>query len=644
MAFPCFPNTSSSDLFTIPKHPTHPTQPMPQNEAVMVSFPSGKYVTHSTTTSSIFTQYVEQEPPSWQQPPQFQLMRNPTAQPLVGLGQPVTGNDTSEPHLPEVIKNALLLLAYPEQQHSSITPRAERKTKEKHTELSNFPSEDNMIDSLLSSDEKYQTALSPDDLKKTVSDNYTPESTLSSKEIIEKYIPSQTEKRTRKPRVCLTEHAKAELMQKILTGDKKNAELAREYNISSETVQSYRRKIGVLLRLPRKTEKVLSGEETADLYMDERLSDDKLQKKYDISSSTLGGIAKSAGLDTKKDHKTRTRLTLDDELKLRADLSEKGTARLSNSALAAKYNVAETTIRRRIKQHELPQKHYLCDVSDKFKKYFQRDSSITPRAERKTKEKHIDLSDIPSEDNMIDSILSSDEKYQTTLSPDDLKKTVSDNYTPESTLSKEIIEKYIPSQTEKRTRKPRVCLTEHAKFELMQKILTGDKKDAELAREYNISLDTVQVLRRNMGILLRPPRKTEKVLSGEETADLYMDERLSDDKLQKKYDISSSTLGWIAKSADLDTKKDHKKRTKLTLDDEVKLRADLREKGKARLSNVALAAKYKIGKTTLQRRIKRYDLLQKYHLCAVSDKFKKYFQPGSSFLSGEDYVNPVTNR
>ena len=635
MAFPCFPNTSSSDLLTIPTHP------MPENEAVMVSFPSGKYVTHSITTSSIFTQYVEQEPPSWQQPPpQFQLMRNPTAQPLVGLGQPVTSNDTPEPHLPAVIKNALWSLIYPEQQHSSITPRAERKTKEKHTELSNFPSEDNMIDSLLSRDEKYQTVLSPDDLKKTVSD----ESTLS-KEIIEKYIPSQTEKRTRKPRVCLTEHAKAELMQKILTGDKKNAELAREYNISSETVQSYRRKIGVLLRLPRKTEKVLSGEETADLYMDERLSDDKLQKKYDISSSTLGGIAKSAGLDTKKDHKKRTRLTLDDELKLRADLSEKGTARLSNSALAAKYNIAETTIRRRIKQHELQQKSYLCDVSDKFKKYFQRDSSITPRAERKTKEKHIDLSNFPSEDNMIDSLLSRDEKYQTVLSPDDLKKTVSDNYTPESTLSsKEIIEKYIPSQTEKRTRKPRVCLTEHAKFELMKKILTGDKKDAELAREYNISLDTVQVLRRNMGILLRPPRKTEKVLSGEETADLYMDERLSDDKLQKKYDISSSTLGWIAKSADLDTKKDHKKRTKLTLDDEVKLRADLREKGKARLSNVALAAKYNIGKTTLQRRLKRYDLLQKYHLCAVSDKFKKYFQPGSSFLSGEAYVNPVTNR
>ena len=351
MAFPCFPNTSSSDLFTIPTHP------MPENEAVMVSFPSGKYVTHSITTSSIFTQYVEQEPPLWQQPPQFQLMRNPAAQPLVGLGQPVTGNDTSEPHLPEVIKNALLLLAYPEQQHSSITPRAERQTKEKHIELSDFPSEDNMIDSLLSRDEKYQTVLSPDDLKKTVSDNYTPESTLSSKEIIEEYIPSQTEKRTRKPRVCLTEHAKAELMQKILTGDKKNAELAREYNISSETVQSYRRKIGVLLRLPRKTEKVLSGEETADLYMDERLSDDKLQKKYDISSSTLGGIAKSAGLDTKKDHKKRTRLTLDDELKLKIDLSKKGKARLSNVALAAKYNIGKTTIHRRLKKYDLLRKY-----------------------------------------------------------------------------------------------------------------------------------------------------------------------------------------------------------------------------------------------------------------------------------------------
>ena len=594
MAFPCFPNTSSSDLFTIPKHPTHPTQPMPQNEAVMVSFPSGKYVTHSTTTSSIFTQYVEQEPPLWQQPPQFQLMRNPTAQPLVGLGQPVTGNDTSEPHLPEVIKNALLLLAYPEQQHSSITPRAERQTKEKHTELSDFPSEDNMIDSLLSSDEKYQTALSPADSKKTVSDNYTPESTLSSKEIIEKYIPSQTEKRTRKPRVCLIEHAKAELMQKILTGDKKNAELAMEYNISSEAVQSYRRKIREFLRPPRKTEKVLSGEETADLYMDEHLSDDKLQKKYDISSSTLGGIAKSAGLDTKKDHKTRTRLTLDDELKLRADLSEKGTARLSNPALAFKYNVAETTIRRRIKEHGL-------------------------------QEKHIELSDFPSEDNMIDSLLSSDEKYQTELSPDDLKKTVSDNYKPESTLSKEIIEKYIPSQTElspddlkktvsdnykpestlskeiiekyipsqteKRTRKQRVCLTEHAKAELMEKIRTSDKKNAELAREYNIPSETVKFYRRKM-VLLRSPKKTEKVLSGEETADLYMDEHLSDDKLQKKYDISSSTLGGIAKSAGLDTKKDHKKRTKLTLDDEVKLKIDLSKKGKARLSNVALAAKY----------------------------------------------------
>ena len=378
MAFPCFPNTSSSDLFTIPKHPTHPTQPMPQNEAVMVSFPSGKYVTHSTTTSSIFTQYVEQEPPLWQQPPQFQLMRNPTAQPLVGLGLPVTGNDTSEPHLPAVIKNALWSLIYPEQQHSSITPRAERQTKEKHTELSNFSSEDNVIDSLLSSDEKYQTALSPADSKKTVSDNYTPESTLSSKEIIEKYIPSQTGKRTRKR---LKYDAKLKLMQKISAGDKEDAELARECNVPVKTVRYYRQRVGVLLKPPRKKNTFLSEEEIDNLKQDlcmsgERPSDDELQKKYDISNTTLIRVKKSADLYTKKDNKKRKKLTMDDELKLIGDLCQEGTARLSNPALADKYGISSTTIRRRINKHQLQQKNYLRDVSDKFKTYFQPGSSF----------------------------------------------------------------------------------------------------------------------------------------------------------------------------------------------------------------------------------------------------------------------------
>ena len=323
MAFPFFPNTSSSDLSTIP------TQSMPQNEAVMVSFSGVTYFTHSTTTSSTFTQYVEQEPPLWPPSlPQFQFMRNPTAQPLVGLGQPVTDN---------------YIAYYPEQQHSSITPRAERQRIEKYINLSNFPSEKNMIDKLLPSDDKY--------------------------------IPSQTEKRTRN--FYLTDDTKAELIQEISAGDKKDAELAEEYRVPVTTVQYYRRKIGVFLRLPGKKEKVLSGEEIDKLKQDlcmsgERLSDDELQKKYDISSSTLMRVKKSAGLDTKKDHKKRKKLTMDDELNLIDDLRNKGTTRLSNADLAKKYNISTSTIKRKIKQYQLQPTYYIRirNVSDNF----QRDS------------------------------------------------------------------------------------------------------------------------------------------------------------------------------------------------------------------------------------------------------------------------------
>ena len=324
MAFPCFPNTSSSDLFTIP------TQPIPQGEAVMVSSSGVVYVTHSTTTSSIFTQYVGQEPPLWPPSlPQFQLMRNPTAQPLVGLGQPVTDS---------------YIAYYPEQQHSSITPRAERQRIEKYINLSNFPSEKNMIDRLLPSNHN-------------------------------KYIPPQTEKRTRN--YYLTDDTKAELIQKISAGDKEDAELAEEYRVPVTTVQYYRRKIGVFLRLPGKKEKVLSEEEIDNLKQDlcmsgERPSDDKLQKKYDISTSTLRKVKKSVGSYTKKDYKKPNRLTMGDELNLIDDLLNKGTTRLSNTDLADKYNISTSTIKRKIKQYQLQPTYYIriCDVSDNF----QRDS------------------------------------------------------------------------------------------------------------------------------------------------------------------------------------------------------------------------------------------------------------------------------
>ena len=326
---------------------------MPQNEAVMVSFSGVTYFTHSTTTSSTFTQYVEQEPPLWPPSlPQFQLMRNPTAQSLVGLGPPVTGNYT----------------AYPEQQHTSITPRAERQTNGKYIELSNFPSEEGVIDGLLPIDERYQTTLSPADLKKAVSEKYTPEPHFPAE------IPSQTEKRTRKRRIYFTYNAKAELIQRIRAGDKKDAELAEEYNVSVGRVQVFRRNIGMFLRPPRKKEKVLSGEEKdklkQDLRMDERLSDDELQKKYNISSTTLRRVKKSAGLDTKKDHKKLKKLTMDEELNLIDDLCKEGIARLSNADLAQKYNISTDTIRRRVKKHQLQQKNYLRNVSDNF----QRDS------------------------------------------------------------------------------------------------------------------------------------------------------------------------------------------------------------------------------------------------------------------------------
>ena len=152
MEFLCFPNRFSSGLSTIP------TPPMSQTETVKVSFSGETYFTQSTATSPMLRGYFEQEPPLWSPPPssQFQLMRNPTAQPLVGLEQPVTGNYTPEPYLPAEITNTLWPLAYPAQQHSYITPSAEQQTNENHINLSDFPSEEDAIDRLLPSDKKHQ--------------------------------------------------------------------------------------------------------------------------------------------------------------------------------------------------------------------------------------------------------------------------------------------------------------------------------------------------------------------------------------------------------------------------------------------------------------------------------------------------------
>ena len=473
MELPCFSNTCSSGLSTIPM------QPMSQTETVMVSFSGKTYFTQSTATSSILRNYVEQEPPLWSPPPsQFQLMRNPTAQPLVGLGQPVTGHYTTEPHLPVEITNTFWPLAYPAQQHSYITPSAEQQTNEENDinlsefpseedaidrllpsdeehptaqpsvwplqqhsyitpsaelqtneendinlsefpseedaidrllrsdeehptaqpnvwplqqhsyitpsaelqtnendiNLSEFPSEEGAIDRLLRSDEEYSTAQPLAGLGQPVTGNYTPEPHLPA-EMIDKCIPSPKKKRTRKVRVVLKDDVKTKLLQGIRAGDKTDDKLAEEYKVAENTVRGLRRSLGVFLRAPRKKRKALSEEERGnlrqELAMAERPSDDELQRRYDIASTTLRSITKHLSLDTKKDHKKYKKLTIDDEAKLVKDLREEGIARQPNMALAEKYNVSKTTLYRKIKKYDLQRTYYLRNESDHVKEYFQ---------------------------------------------------------------------------------------------------------------------------------------------------------------------------------------------------------------------------------------------------------------------------------
>ena len=513
MAFPCFPNTSSSDLLSIP------TQSMPQSEAVMVSFSGVTYLTQSTTTSSIFTQYVEQEPPLWLPSlPQFQLMRNPTAQSLVGLGPPVTGNYT----------------AYPEQQQSSITPRtprAERQTNGKYIELSNFPSEEGVIDGLLPSDKNYPTPQPLVGLGPPVTGNYTPEP----------HIPA------------------------VITNNPEQ----QHSSITPRTPRAERQTNEKHINLS-----IFSSEEDA---IDELLPSDE---NYPTAQPLVG-------------------------------LGPPVTAYIELSNFPSEEGAIDELLP---SDENYPTAQPLVGLGPPVTAY-------------------IELSNFPSEEGAIDELLPIDERYQTTLSPADLKKAVSAKYTTEPHLPAEIINKYIPPQTKKPTRKKRIHLTDNDKAELMQKIRAGDKEDAELAEEYNVSVNRVQYYRRNTGLLLRAPKKKEKVLSGEEkynlNQDLCMDERLSDDELQKKYNISSTTLRRVKKSAGLDTKntkKNHKGRTRLTMDDEMKLIDDLRKTGTARLSNASLAKKYNIGASTVKRRAKKYQLQPKRYLRGVSDNFRKYFQ------------------
>ena len=521
MAFPFFPNTSSSDLSTIP------TLSMPQNEAVMVSFSGVTYFTHSTTTSSTFTQYVEQEPPLWPPSlPQFQLMRNPTAQSLVGLGPPVTGNYT----------------AYPEQQQSSITPRtprAERQTNGKYIELSNFPSEEGVIDGLLPSDKNYPTPQPLVGLGPPVT-AYIELSNFPSEEgAIDELLPSDKNYPTPQPLVGLGPP---------VTGNYTAYPEQQQSSITPRTPRAERQTNGKYIELSNfpSEEGVIDGLLPSD-------------KNYPTPQPLVGLGPPVTGNYTHEPHIP---------------------AVITNN----------------------PEQQH---------------SSITPRtprAERQTNEKHINLSIFSSEEDAIDELLPSDDKY-------------------------------IPSQTKKRTR---MTLKYDAKLKLMQKISAGDKEDAELAEECRVPVKTVQYFRQNMGVLLKPPKKKDTFLSEEEIdnlkQDLCMDERLSDDELQKKYNISSSTLMRVKKSAGLDTKKDHKKRKKLTMDEELNLIDDLCKEGIARLSNADLAQKYNISTDTIRRRVKKHQLQQKNYLRDVSDNFKKYFQRDSSLLFGEAYVNPFTNR